>query len=148
MAFLGFVAGEHSSGSKRKLTGITKAGSLVARRLIVEAAWAYRMPAKIGQAMMLRQQSIATSIRDIAWKAQVRLCDRYRRMLARGKKAPVVITAIAREFVGFIWAIGQQFEPKAAGRAESEQRIINQTTTQNPRQWPGRRRRSSEPPAK
>ncbi len=63
---------------------------------------------------MLRQQSIATSIRDIAWKAQVRLCARYRRMLARGKKAPVVITAVARELVGFIWAIGQQIEPKVA----------------------------------
>ena len=113
MAFLGLVPGERSSGSKRKLTGITKAGSLVARRLIVEAAWAYRMPAKIGQAMMLRQQSIATSIRDIAWKAQVRLCARYRRMLARGKKTPIVIPAIARELVGFIWAIGQQVEPKA-----------------------------------
>jgi hypothetical protein len=63
--------------------------------------------------MTLRQQSIATSIRDIAWKAQVRLCARYRRMLARGKKTPIVITAIARELVGFIWAIGQQVEPKA-----------------------------------
>ena len=114
MAFLGLVPGEHSSGSKRKLTGITKAGSTVARRLIVEAAWAYRMPAKIGQAMMLRQQSIATSIRDIAWRAQVRLCARYRRMLARGKKAPVVIAAVARELVSFIWAIGRQIEPKAA----------------------------------
>ena len=114
MAFLGLVPGEHSSGSKRKLTGITKAGSTVARRLIVEAAWAYRMPAKIGQAMMLRQQSIATSIRDIAWKAQVRLCARYRRMLARGKKKTIVVTAIARELVGFFWAIGQQIEPRAA----------------------------------
>jgi transposase len=113
MAFLGLVPGERSSGSKRKLTGITKAGSLVARRLIVEAAWAFRMAAKIGQAIMLRQQSIASSIRDIAWKAQVRLCGRYRRMLARGKKAPIVITVIARELVGFIWAIGQQLEPKA-----------------------------------
>ncbi len=66
MAFLSLVPGEHSSGSKRKLTGITKAGSAVARRLIVEAAWACRRPAKIGQSMMLRQQSISTSIRDIA----------------------------------------------------------------------------------
>lgn len=73
MAFLGLVPGEHSSGSKRKLTGITKAGSIVARQLIVEAAWAYRMPAKIGQTIMLRQQSLATPIRDVAWKAQVRL---------------------------------------------------------------------------
>jgi transposase len=114
MAFLGLVPGEHSSGSRRKLTGITKAGSLVARRLIVEAAWAYRAPAKIGQAMMRRQQSIATSIREIAWKAQIRLCARYRRMLARGKKKTIVITAIARELVGFIWAIGSQIEPRLA----------------------------------
>lgn len=112
MAFIGLVPGEHSSGSKRKLTGITKAGSVVARRLIVEASWSYRMPAKVGQAMMLRQQSIAVSLREIAWKAQVRLCGRYRRMLARGKKAPIVITAIARELVGFMWAIARQVEPK------------------------------------
>jgi len=115
MAFIGLVPGEHSSGSKRKLTGITKAGSVVARRLIVEASWAYRMPAKVGQAMMLRQQSIAVSLREIAWKAQVRLCARYRRMLARGKKAPIVITAIARELVGFMWAIARQVEPKTIG---------------------------------
>jgi transposase len=114
MAFLGLVPGEHSSGSRRKLTGITKAGSLVARRLIVEAAWAYRAPAKIGQAIMRRQQSIATSIREIAWKAQIRLCARYRRMLARGKKKTIVITAIARELVGFIWAIGSQIAPRPA----------------------------------
>jgi hypothetical protein len=54
------------------------------------------MPAKIGQAMYLRQQALPVEVRDIAWKAQVRLCARYRRMLARRKKAPVVITAIAR----------------------------------------------------
>jgi hypothetical protein len=55
-----------------------------------------------------------TSVRDIAWKAQVRLCTRYRRMLARRKKKPVVITAIARELVGFMWAIAYQVEPKQA----------------------------------
>ena len=71
------------------------------------------MPAKIGQTIMLRQQSLATPICAVAWKAQVRLCARYRRMLARGKKAPIVITAIARELVGFIWAIGQQVKLKA-----------------------------------
>ncbi|MGZ3235695.1 MAG: IS110 family RNA-guided transposase [Croceibacterium sp.] len=105
MAYLGLVPGEHSSGGSRRLTGITKAGSVIARRLIVEAAWAYRMPAKIGQAMYQRQEALPAEIRDIAWKAQVRLCARYRRMLARRKKAPVVITAVARELVGFIWAI-------------------------------------------
>ena len=82
----------------------------VARQLIVEAAWAYRMPAKIGQAMQRRPEALPTSVRDIAWKAQVRLCTRYRRMLARRKKAPVV----ARELVGFIWAIACQVEPTQA----------------------------------
>jgi transposase len=114
MAYLGLVPGEHSSGETRRLTGITKAGSVVARRLIVEAAWAYRMPAKIGQAMYLRQEALPMEIRDIAWKAQVRLCARYRRMLARRKKAPVVITAIARELIGFIWAIARITAPRTA----------------------------------
>lgn len=107
MAYLGLVPGEHSSGETRRPTGITKAGSIIARKLIVEAAWAYRMPAKIGQGMQRRQEGLSTEIRAIAWKAQVRLCARYRQMLARRKKAPVVITAIARELVGFIWAIGR-----------------------------------------
>jgi transposase len=111
MAYLGLVPGERSSGPKRRLTGITKAGSSIARRLLVEAAWAYRMPAKVGAQMMLRQVDIAAEIKSIAWKAQVRLCTRYRRLLARGKKAPVVITAIARELVGFIWAIGRHVQP-------------------------------------
>ncbi len=114
MAYLGLVPAEHSSGETRRLTGITKAGSVVARRLIVEAAWAYRMPAKIGQAMYQRQEALPMEIRDIAWKAQVRLCARYRRMLARRKKAPVVITAIARELVGFIWAIAHVAAPRAS----------------------------------
>lgn len=113
MAYLGLVPGEHSSGETRRLTSITKAGSVVARRLIVEAAWAYRMPAKIGQAMYQRQEMLPMEIRDTAWKAQVRLCARYRRMLARRKKSPVVITAIARELVGFIWAIAHVTAPRA-----------------------------------
>jgi transposase len=112
MAYLGLVPGEHSSGETRRLTGITKAGSIVARRLLVEAAWAYRMPAKIGPGIQRRQEMLPMQIRDIAWKAQVRLCARYRRMLARRKKAPVVITAIARELVGFIWAIAQVAPPR------------------------------------
>jgi transposase len=112
IAYVGLIPGERSSGQTRCLTSITKAGSTVARRLIVEAAWSYRMPAKIGQAMHKRQQALPTVVRDIAWKAQVRLCARYRRMLARKKKAPVVITAIARELVGFIWAIAREVQPK------------------------------------
>jgi transposase len=118
MAYLGLIPGERSSGQTRRLTGITKAGSTVARRLIVEAAWSYRMPAKIGPAMQKRQQTLPSSVRNIAWSAQVRLCARYRRMLARRKKPPVVITAIARELVGFIWAIAwaiaREVHPKQA----------------------------------
>jgi transposase len=72
MAYLGLVPGEHSSGETRRLTSIIKAGSIIARRLIVEAAWAYRMPAKIGQGMYRRQETLPTEIRDIAWKAR---CD-------------------------------------------------------------------------
>jgi transposase len=102
MAYLGLVPGERSSGETRRPTSITKAGSIVARKLIIEAAWAYRMPAKVGQAMQRRQMGVTAEVRAIAWKAQVRLCARYRRMLARRKKAPVVITSIARELVGFI----------------------------------------------
>jgi transposase len=112
MAYLGLIPGERSSGQTRRLTSITKAGSTVARRLIVEAAWSYRMPAKIGPAMQKRQQTLPSSVRNIAWSAQVRLCARYRRMLARRKKPPVVITAIARELVGFIWAIAREAHPK------------------------------------
>lgn len=112
MAYLGLVPGEHSSGQSRHLTGITKVGSIIARRLVVEAAWAYRMPAKVGQAMRHRHEGLPTEILDIAWKAQVRLCARYRRMLARRKKAPIVITAVARELVGFMWAIALAVHPR------------------------------------
>lgn len=108
MAFLGLVPAERSSGATRRLGGITKAGNGLVRSLIVEAAWAYRMPAKVGAQMMLRQAHLPQWAKDVGWQAQVRLCGRYRRLLARGKKTPVVITAIARELVGFMWAIGQK----------------------------------------
>jgi transposase len=112
MAYLGLVPGERSSGENRRPTSITKSGSIVARKLIVEAAWAYRLPAKVGQAMQRRQEGIAAEVRAIACRPQLRLCARYRQMLARRKKAPVVITAVARELVGFIWAIGRSVEPR------------------------------------
>ena len=111
MAYVGLVPGEHSSSRKRRPTSITKTASPIARRLLVEAAWAYRMPAKVGTQMMLRQAEISTEIKAIAWKAQVRLCTRYRRLLARGKKASIAIAAIARERAGFIWAIACHTQP-------------------------------------
>ena len=111
MAFLGLVPGERSSGETTRRGRITKTGNVLARSTLIEAAWSYRQPAKIGMQMMLRQKEIPQAAKDIGWKAQVRLCARYRRLTARGKKMPLVITAIARELVGFIWALAHNVEP-------------------------------------
>ena len=108
MAYLGVVPGEYSSGGSIRPRGITKAGSSTARSLLFEAAWAYRLPAKIGRENWLRQREMAQWLRDLSWRAQVRLNTRYRRLVARGKRSNVAITAVARELVGFIWAIATQ----------------------------------------
>ena len=108
MAYLGLVPSEHSSGSSVKRGGITKAGNAAARRLLIEAAWSYRFPARLSRELLLRQESQPRLIRDIAWKGQVRLCARYRRLARTGKPANIVTTAIARELSGFVWAIARQ----------------------------------------
>jgi len=108
MAYLGLVPSEHSSGASVKRGGITKAGNGAARRLLIEAAWSYRFPARISRELLLRQENQPKPIRDIAWKGQVRLCARYRRLARTGKPANVVTAAIARELAGFIWAIARQ----------------------------------------
>ena len=114
MAYLGLVPSEHSSGRTRRQGGITKAGNGAARRMLIEAAWSYRFPARISREQLLRQERLAKPIRDIAWKAQERLCRRYR-TLARAGKLPTVITAaIARELAGFIWAIAKQIQSAAS----------------------------------
>jgi transposase len=112
MAFLGLVPGERSSGTTVRPRGITKTGNKVVRSHLLEAAWCYRLRAKVGTRLIRRDGTLPEIAREIAWKAQVRLCGRYRRLMARGKKSQVVTTAIARELVGFIWAIGQEFRPK------------------------------------
>jgi transposase len=108
MAYLGLVPSEHSSGASVTRGGITKAGNGAARRLLVEAAWSYRFPARISRELRLRQENQPKPIRDIAWKGQVRLCARYRKLTRTGKPANVVTTAIARELTGFVWAIARQ----------------------------------------
>src|SRR6267378_1729441 len=108
MAYLGLVPSEHSSGSSVKRGGITKAGNAAARRLLIEAAWSYRFPARLSRELLLRQERQPRLIRDIAWKGQVRLCARYRRLARTGKPANIVTTAIARELAGFVWAIARQ----------------------------------------
>jgi transposase len=97
MAYLGLVPSEHSSGTSVRCGGITKAGNRAVRRLLIEAVWCYRFPAWISRDLRLRQEDQPNSIRDIAWKGQMRLCARYRRLARTGKPANVVTTAIARQ---------------------------------------------------
>ena len=114
MAYLGLVPSEHSSGATRRQGAITKAGNGAARRMLIEAAWSYRFPARISRELLLRQEGLAKPIRDTAWKAQERLCRRYRKLARAGKPANVVTAAIARELAGFVWAIAKQAQPSAA----------------------------------
>lgn len=111
MAFLGLVPGERSTGDTVRRSGLTLAGNRRARRALVEAAWTYRYPARVSEALRARLEGLPKAVRDIAWKAQVRLCARYRRLSAAGKKLPVVVAAIAREMAAFLWAIGREVAP-------------------------------------
>jgi len=108
MAYLGLVPSEHSTGRSRRQGGITKAGNGAARRMLIEAAWSYRFPARISRELLLRQEQLPKSVRDIAWKAQERLCRRYRKLAQAGKLPTVITAAIARELSGFVWAIARQ----------------------------------------
>ena len=108
MGYLGLVPSEHSSGGSIRRGGITKTGNREARRMLIEAAWSYRYPARVAKDKAELLVRLPKRVRDIAWKAQARLCARYRLMIAKGKKSTVVVTALARELAGFIWAIGQE----------------------------------------
>ena len=108
MSYLGLTPSEYSTGNTRRLGGITKTGNAHARRTLIEGAWAYRYNAKVSRQMQQRQETLPQAIRDIAWKAQVRLCKRYRRLVAKGKHPNVVVVAIARELAAFMWAIARQ----------------------------------------
>lgn len=114
MAYLGLNPSEHSSGGTIRRGAITKTGNALARTSLVEAAWTYRFPARITQIIRDRLKNLPEPIRAVAWKAQVRLSTRYRKLIAGGKAAPIAIVAIARELVGFIWAIARMAEPKFA----------------------------------
>lgn len=107
MAYLGVVPSEHSSGTTKSRGGITKTGNGHVRRVLVEAAWTYRHPARKTAYLQRRAERTSDAVQEIAWKAQKRLCTRYRVMEARGKLKVQACTAVARELAGFIWAIGQ-----------------------------------------
>jgi transposase len=108
MAFLGLVPSEYSTGETRSLGGITKAGNSHARRVLIEAAWAYRFPARITRELQIRNEAQPRVLREIAWRAQLRLSQRYRRLSARGLQHNKICTAIARELAGFLWDIARQ----------------------------------------
>lgn len=113
MGYLGLVPSEHSSGKMIRRGPITKTGNSHARRVLVEAAWTYKMVPKKSQLLIKRQKGLPKSICDISWKAQLRLCNRYWRLLMRGKAKQTVITAIARELSAFIWAIDREVQLQA-----------------------------------
>ena len=108
MAFLGLVPSEYLSGPSIRRGGITKAGNPHARQVLAEATWAYQGVPRIGRQMLYRQEALPKTICDIAWKAQLRLTSRFRKLVARGEAKPKVATAIARELTGFIWAIARE----------------------------------------
>jgi transposase len=107
-AFVGLIPSEYSSGGSRRQGGITKAGNGRARRALIEAAWAYRHPAKVSQHIQTRIDALPKALQDIGWKAQLRLCKRFRRLVARGKHPNIAVTAIARELLAFMWAIARE----------------------------------------
>jgi transposase len=108
MGYLGLVPSEHSSGARVSRGSITKTGNSHARRLLTEAAWNYRFKARIGKEALQRQQELPEAIRTMAWKAQLRLTQRFAALSARGLQVNKACIAVARELAGFVWAIGQQ----------------------------------------
>jgi transposase len=111
MGFVGLVPSLDASGLRHRAGAITKTGNAHVRRCLVEAAWAYRHPPRRSVELQRRLEGQPEAVQQIAWKAQLRLCGRYRRLTARGKQYNKVVTAIARELVGFLWAAAKAVNP-------------------------------------
>ena len=110
MGYSGMVSSEDSTGSSVRRGAITKTGNAHLRRIVGEAAWAYQHRPAMSPLLKKRQEGLSEQVKEIAWKAQHRLCSRYRRLMAKGKLRQKVATAIGRELLGFVWAIGTQVE--------------------------------------
>jgi transposase len=110
MGYSGAVSREHSSGERTCRGSITKTGNAHLRRVVVEAAWSYRHRPCISYTLAKRQKNASPEVKEIAWKAQHRLYRRYYRLMAKGKTKQKVVTAVARELLGFIWDIGVTVE--------------------------------------
>jgi transposase len=113
MGYSGAFPSEDSSGKRIRRGGITKSGNAHLRRIVVESAWSYRHRPRVGAKLRKRQQGLPAEITEIAWKAQNRLHKRYMTLMARGKDQRKTMTAVARELLGFIWAIGIKAEAMA-----------------------------------
>jgi transposase len=111
MSYLGLVPSEYSTGETRTQGAITKTGNGHARRILIESAWAYRYPARMSSALVDRNQDQPKAVRDIAWRAQLRLCARYRRLSARGIHHNKACVAIARELAAFVWDVSRHAPP-------------------------------------
>ena len=112
MAYLGLVPSEHTSGTRRRQGSITLTGNRHARRMLIESAWSYRFPARQTPHLKRKAASATDDAKAIAWKAQKRLCGRYRTLMQAGKNNKVVVVAVARELAGFIWDIACHEMPK------------------------------------
>ena len=110
MGYSGAVPSEDSSGQRTRRGSITKTGNAHLRRIVVEAAWSYRLRPAIGPRLRKRQEGVSEPLKEIAWKAQVRLTKRYARLAAAGKDQRKIVTAVGRELLGFIWSIGIKAE--------------------------------------
>ena len=108
MSYLGLVPSERSTGNNVRRGSITKAGNIRARRMLVESAWSYRFPARVSKEKQAKVEAAPRSVREIAWKAQTRLCGRFRNLTRNGKRSTIVATAVARELSAFIWAINRE----------------------------------------
>jgi transposase len=117
MGYLGLVPSEHSTGDRVKRGPITKAGNGRARRTLIESSWSYRFPPRVSKKKQEKVAAAPRAAREIAWKAQCRLNLRFRALSRRGKLSTVVVTAIARELAGFIWAISRVVSSSARGDA-------------------------------
>jgi len=117
MGYSGMVSSEHSSGERTRRGAITKAGNAHVRRIVIEASWSYRHRPSLGPALRKRQDGLAEPVKEIAWRAQCRLHRRYRQLLGRGLPKQKVVTAVARELLGFAWAIAVEVERTIPRRA-------------------------------
>ncbi len=117
MGYSGAVPRENSSGQRTQRGSITKTGNAHLRRIAIEAAWSYRLRPGVGPALRKRQEGVPEEIKEIAWKAQHRLHKRYMRLAAAGKDQRKIVTAVGRELLGFIWAIGTRAEAACKQKA-------------------------------